>query len=364
MKKRLSVLVAAALVVAAVTGCSSSSDNSNATTSTPATSASASASKSAPAATDASYTIKIGNGQVETLPMPQGCLKFKELIEASSDGQISVEVYPNQQLGGDRELTEATQMNNIQMCPPSSTPYCNFVSEFYVWDVPFLFENADQVKAIYANDELMEKYNQISIDKAGIRVLTYWMNGFRNVTCNGERHTPDDFKGLKIRTMENDLHLAAWKAIGANPTPMAFGEVYTALQQKTIDAQENPNNTNYETKYYEVCDSTIQTKHIYTPYPVLMNEEFYQSLSDDLKTKVEEAAQQAADFEIDLCVSQDDEYKAKLAEAGCNVVELTDEERQMFIEKINEAGIKEMAMEKSGNPELSKEFFEAVDALQ
>ncbi|MBS4961451.1 MAG: TRAP transporter substrate-binding protein [Clostridiales bacterium] len=354
MKKKMAMILAASMIATLmVTGCSGSTDE---TTSNSGSGSSISA--------DGTYTIKIGNGQVETLPMPQGCLKFKEIIESTSDGEISVEVFPNQQLGGDRELAEATQMNNIQMCPPSSTPYCNFVSEFYVWDVPFLFENEDQVKEIYANEELMEKYNQVSIEKAGVRVLTYWMNGFRNVTCNGEKRTPDDFKGLKIRTMENDLHIKAWQAIGANPTPMAFGEVYTAIQQKTIDAQENPNNTNYETKYYEVCDSSIQTKHVYTPYLVLMNEEFYQSLPDDLKTKVSEAAKQAGDYEIDLCISQEEEYKQKLKDAGNNVVELTDEERQLFIDQVEKAGIKDMAIEKSGNPELSGEFFDAVEALQ
>ncbi|MBS4961503.1 MAG: TRAP transporter substrate-binding protein, partial [Clostridiales bacterium] len=211
--------------------------------------------------------------------------------------------------------------------------------------------------------ELMEKYNQASIEKAQIRVIGNWMNGFRNVTCNGERRTPDDFKGMKIRTMENDVHLAIWKAIGANPTPMAYGEVYTALQQKTIDAQENPNDSNYLSKFCEVTDHCIQTKHVYTPYLALMSESFYQSLPDDLKTVVEEAAKEAGDYEIGLCATNDEDYKAKLNEAGCTVVELTPEERQLFIDKTNEAGIRDLVKEKSENPELTDEFFAEVDAV-
>ncbi|MBS4961449.1 MAG: TRAP transporter substrate-binding protein [Clostridiales bacterium] len=357
MKRKATILLASALLTLSLAGCGESASVEN--KSSAETSGSSDSSKAA----EEGFQITLGNGLVETLPTPQACNKFKELVESQSEGQISVEVYHNQQLGGDRELVEATQMNNVQMCPPSSTPYCNFVSEFYVWDVPFLFKDYDQVQKMYDNTELLEKYNQISIEKAGIRVLSYWMNGFRNVTCNGERRTPDDFKGMKIRTMENDLHLATWKAIGANPTPMAFGEVYTALQQKTIDAQENPNNTNYETKYYEVCDSCIQTKHIYTPYPLLINESFYQSLPDNLQQIVSDAANEAGDFEIELSISRDEEYKEKLQEAGCSVIELTEEERQLFVDKVTSGGIQEMAKEKSGNPELSEEFFKAVNEL-
>lgn len=227
MKRKLGTFIGLALIATMVVGCS---QNDNAAQSNSGDSSSKETSSKETSSSDP-ITIKVGHGVVDTLPMGQGWEHFKSLVEENSDGRIKVEIYPNQMLGGDRELIEATQMGNIQMTSPSSTPYANFVPEYYLWDVPFLFETREQVVEFINNKEIADAFNEKSL-KIGIRVLGMWENGFRNVSCNGERLVPDDYKGLKIRTMENDLHLAAWKAIGANPTPMAFGELYTALQQK------------------------------------------------------------------------------------------------------------------------------------
>lgn len=355
MKKKLSVLIATALMAAAIAGCGGGDKASTGDSSADNTAAESGDSSSS----GEEVVIKVGHGVAEKISMHQGWLKFKELVEEKSGGSMKVEIYPNQMLGGDRELIEATQMGNIQMTSPSSTPLANFVPEYYLWDVPFMFETREQVFKVADNQELFDAFNEKML-AIGVRVLSIWENGFRNVSCNGERVTPEDFKGLKIRTMENDLHLAAWKAIGANPTPMAFGEVYTGLQQKTIDAQENPLVTIYETKYHEVQDHVIETKHIYTPFIVMVNEAFYQSLTDEQKTIVNESMEEAKQYEIEYATKAEDDSREALAET-ITVTELSAEQRAAFKTKIEEAGIKDMAIEKSGNADLAAKFFAAVD---
>lgn len=354
MKKKLAIVLAVAMMAGVIAGCGSK-DNSGSASSGGATS------NGDAAAGDQEITIKVGHGLVETMPIHQAWVKFQEDLAAKTDGRIKVEIYPNQMLGGDRELIEATQMGNIQATSPSSTPYANFVPEYYLWDVPFLFENRDQVREFFKNEEIAEAFNEKSL-AIGIRIIGVCENGFRNVSRNGEGVTPDQYKGLKIRTMENDLHMAAWKAIGANPTPMAFGEVYTALQQKTIDAQENPFGQIWDTKFYEVQDTIIETKHVYTPYLMMMNEAFFQSLSADDQKLILDTMAEVCEYQINLSEEKEAEYRTNL-EGKRTVSQLTDEQRAAFVAKIEEADIKGMATEKSGNPDLAAKFFAAVDAV-
>lgn len=351
MKKKLAILLAAAMMTGIVAGCSSKEE---------AASSAAGSTASAEASSDEPITIKVGHGLVETMPIHQAWVKFQEGLAEKSGGRFQVEIYPNQMLGGDRELIEATQMGNIQCTSPSTTPYANFVAEYYLWDVPFVWETRDQVRAVFANEELMNAFNEKSL-AIGIRIIGNAENGFRNVSRNGSGVTPDQYKGLKIRTMENDLHLAAWQAIGANPTPMAFGEVYTALQQKTIDAQENPFGQIWDTKFYEVQDTIVETKHVYTPYIMMMNESFFQSLSADDQQMILDTMAEACEYEINLSEEKENEYRTNL-EGVRTVEQLTADQVQAFKDKITEGGIKEMGIEKSGNPELAEQFFAAAEA--
>lgn len=351
MKKKLAMVLAVVMMAGVIAGCSSNSGSSTSGGST-----------TTETSGEEKVTIKVGHGLVETMPIHQAWVKFQKDLAEKTDGRINVEIYPNQMLGGDRELIEATQMGNIQMTSPSSTPYANFVPEYYLWDVPFLFETRDEVRAFFANDEINEAFNEKSLE-IGIRILGICENGFRNVSRNGEGVTPEQYKGLKIRTMENDLHMASWKAIGANPTPMAFGEVYTALQQKTIDAQENPFGQIWDTKFYEVQDTVVETKHAYIPYLMMVNEAFYQALSADDQALINEVMAEVCNYQIDLSEEKESEYRTNL-EGVVNVSQLTQEQRAAFIAKIDEAGIKDMAAEKSGNPELAAKFFATVEEVK
>ncbi|WP_281974526.1 TRAP transporter substrate-binding protein [Halobacillus litoralis] len=271
--------------------------------------------------------IKAGIGLNDDHPQYKGLLKFKEIVEKETDGAIKVETYHSGQLGDDRSMTEALQLGTQEVTIPSTAPLANFVPEFSVFDIPFLFPNeevADKVLDGEVGQELLGK-----LEEQNLVGLAYWENGFRDLT-NSERAVAsvEDFEGLKIRTMENDLHLDAFKALGANPTPMAFTELFTAMQQGTVDGQENPYATIYLQKFYEVQKHVSNTHHIYSPFVFLMSKSFYDGLSEDQQKIVKDAAVEAGKYERKLNREANEKYLEQLQEEGMEYTEITDEARQ------------------------------------
>ena len=160
-------------------------------------------------------------------------------------------------------------------------------------------------------------------------------NGFRNVTnSKKEIKLPADLKGLKIRTMENDLHLAAWKQLGSNPTPMAFGEVFTALQQKTVDGQENPFELIANNKFYEVQDYISATRHIYSPYVIVINKKFYEGLSADDQKLFDSTMKRAVDFQRQEALKAEKKSIDVILASGTKITELSKSEIDVFREKL------------------------------
>ncbi|MFQ3545994.1 TRAP transporter substrate-binding protein [Halobacillus rhizosphaerae] len=276
---------------------------------------------------DGVKTIKAGIGLNEDHPQYKGLLKFKEIVEKKTDGKIKVETYHSGQLGDDRSMTEALQLGSQEVTIPSTAPLANFVPDFSVFDIPFLFPNtevADKVLDGQVGQDILKK-----LEDQNLVGLAYWENGFRDVT--NSKHpikTMDDFKGLKLRTMENDLHLDAFKALGANPTPMAFTELFTAMQQGTVDGQENPYATIYLQKFYEVQKYVSNTHHIYSPFVFLMSKDFYDGLSEDQQKIVKEAAVESGKYERKLNREANDKYLDKLQEEGMKYTEISPEARE------------------------------------
>jgi tripartite ATP-independent transporter DctP family solute receptor len=255
---------------------------------------------------------------------------FKKYVEEKSGGRIRVELYPNGQLGGDRQAIEAVQLGTIQMTIPAVAVLSGFEPKFQVFDLPFLFRDK---KAAYAalDGALGQKLNALLLP-IGLRNLAYAENGFRNITDNrGPIHKPEDLKGLKIRTMENPVHIATFKCLGANPTPMSFGELYTALQQKTVDAQENPIPLIYTTKFYEVQKYLTLSGHVYAATALLMNDKFFAGLPKDLQKIVQEGAERYRTEQRKMSDRQDREMLAQLKKAGMEINELTPAEKQVFV---------------------------------
>jgi TRAP-type transport system periplasmic protein len=269
----------------------------------------------------------------EDRSLTKGLVKFGELVESKTNGSIKVEVFPNGQLGGDREVFESLQFGSIQGTTMSTGPIAQFVPKFNVFDLPFLFPNSEVAYGVLdgkiGTDLLAELESQNVIG------LNYWENGFRHLT-NGvkEVKTPDDVKGLKIRTLENDLHMDIWSELGANPTPMAFTELFAGLQQGVVDGQENPVGNVTANKFYEVQKYLSKTGHVYNASPFLISKDFWNTLSDEEKKAVQEAADEARDYQRELNQKEDEDGYKFLTENGMTVTDISDEEKEAFLEKV------------------------------
>ncbi len=297
MKKRiLSVLMVAAMTTAVFAGCGSSSTGS-AAGSTAASTGSAAASGSAAAATgDAEYSMIAGTTTPDAHPYNLGLVKMGELINEKTNGAVKLDVFGNSQLGGERDLIEGLQLGSVQVTCVSTAPLSGFTDMFLVFDLPFIFETTEQARAVM-DSEVGEQILH-SVDEQGLVGLAWFENGFRNVTNNVKPVTvPDDLKGIKIRTMENPIHMAAFKVMGADPTPMAMGDVFTALQQGTIDAEENPVPIVETNKFYEVQKYISMTGHLFSPAPVFIGKDYFESLPAEYQDAIKEAADEATPYQ-------------------------------------------------------------------
>ncbi|MFA6506302.1 MAG: DctP family TRAP transporter solute-binding subunit, partial [Treponemataceae bacterium] len=209
--------------------------------------------------------IKISNGLNEQHPLLLSQYEFKKIIESRLPGKYDIQVYANSQLGDDVRATEAVRMGTLEMVATTASPVTGLVPELNVFDLPFIITSEKGADAIF-DGPVGAKFSAL-LEAKGFKNLCFMENGFRQLTNSArEVKTPADLKGMKVRTMQNPLHLAAWKALGANPTPMAFSEVFTAMQQKTIDGQENPIPTIYLQKFNEVQKYATLSGHIYSPF--------------------------------------------------------------------------------------------------
>ncbi len=254
----------------------------------------------------------------------------KQLAE-KTDGRITLEIFPSGQLGSERELVESIQLGNVDMTFVSSAVLGNFNQEFFALDIPFIFTDRESVYRVLDGEIGQDLLD--SLEKVGIKALGYWENGFRQLTNN--KHvirTPDDLKGMKMRTMENEIHIAAWREEGANPAPLAFGELFTALQQGTFDAQEGPINLFYDMKFYEVQKFISKTNHVYSPWPVLINPDVYARLSDADKEIFAQVMKETTEYQRDLAQKADAAAVAKMTDV--TITELTPEEQAAFASKM------------------------------
>lgn len=222
--------------------------------------------------------------------------KFKELVEKYSQGGLTVTIYPNAKLGDERTLLERMKMGIVDAGIITSGPIINFVPSFGVIDLPFLFR--DPHHAYKVLDGSIGQKLLADMESQGWKGLAFGERGFRNLT-NSKRpvKTPEDIKGLKIRVMQNPVYVDSFKALGANAVPMAWTEVLTALQQGTVDGQENPLNVIMAFKLYETQKYLSITRHAYAPAPIIMSMTTWNKLTPAQQQLVKKAAQEAAEFE-------------------------------------------------------------------
>jgi len=258
--------------------------------------------------------ITINTTQTEDSHYGEYLTTFEEEVEKNSNGAIEVSVHYNSELGNERDNVESVQMGTLDGAFISSGVISNFVPEFNVLDFPFLFENAEHARSVF-NGEIGDELNE-KLLSVGIKNLGWGENGFRNIT--NSKHPiekPEDLKGIKIRTMEVPIHQEVFAAFGASPTPMAWSEVFTSLQQGVIDGQENPIPIIYSSKFEEVQDYVSLTGHVYSPAVFIFNNELFDSFSPDLQQVLTEAAKAAQQAEYEFIdtntAAQIEELKSK-----------------------------------------------------
>jgi len=278
-----------------------------------------------------SITIELGHNQPEASAEHDGAVAFKEEIERLSDGKITVDIYPAMQLGAMREQAEAVQMGASQMTLQPVSVLTPFVEEFEVADFPFLWPDEDTMWQVLDNEggEALFKFAR----EKGFEGVSFWASGFKQMTTgNKEIHTPADLKGMKIRVMPSPLLLAQYETWGANPIPIEFAELYNALQQKTVDGQENPIGTIALQKYYEVQNNLMLSNHGFLLYVLVANLDWYNNLPAEYQEMIKEAGKVAADVQRQSLRDKEGGYMQTIKDSGINIVEFTDSDREAFVE--------------------------------
>ncbi|MHA3979229.1 TRAP transporter substrate-binding protein [Halovulum sp. GXIMD14794] len=278
-------------------------------------------------AAEASAQSRIGYVPIETHPVGQAVQFFAERVEEKTEGRVTFETFSGGTLGNEPQMQSSIQGGFLEVMVGPTSNLVGAFPGFGVFDLPFFFEDHDAVDAVFdgrVGDELFSR-----LEEQGIVGLAYWDNGFRHMT-NALRpiEKVEDIEGLKIRVIPNPLFISTFEALGANPVPLPYPELYNALESGTVDAQETPVGLIYSTKFYEVQDYLTLTGHVYSPYVLLASKQWFDGLSDEDRALVLEAAAESEPFQRDLSRGAADKLANEtLIDAGLTLTELPEAEK-------------------------------------
>ncbi len=275
--------------------------------------------------------IKLAHPNVPQHPMGQGFEKFKELVETRTNGEFRVDIYDSSKFGNFDSVVQGLQFNMLQMGSAATPNLAPFSDDFLLFDLPFLFPTYESSDLI--TDGPIGINAAKALERTGIIGLGYIEIGFRNIWNNKRTvKTMADAKGLKIRSTPSKAHIATLKDLGMNPTPISWGEVYTALQQKTVDGIDIDLNLAWHNNFPEVTNNLTIVNSLYSPHLVMMSKKFLDSLSDTNKVIILEAFEESKLYERKLIRDGEKEILTKLAGKGVTVYTLTPEERARWAE--------------------------------
>lgn len=252
--------------------------------------------------------------------------KFAEEVSSLSDGRMKIQVYANSTLGGDRDLLETCADGDIPFVVQNTAPQVSFMSDLAVFDLPCVFDTLDDCRATIDDPDFYRLISDVYTD-GGYHLLGMADQGFRVMSTNKPVTSLTDFRGQKIRTMENSYHLAFWKALGANPTPMTFSEVYIGLQQHTIDAQENPYEVIVSNRLYEQQDYIVETNHLPHLISLIVNDTFFADLPKEDQEILTEAANTATAYAREQSDARIADRIATIEASGTRILTLSEETR-------------------------------------
>lgn len=302
MKKTLSLLLLIVMIIGTVlAGCSSKENDAEAKSDT----------KGEP------ITLKLGHIQSENDLWHKGAQKFKEEVEAKSNGQIKIELYPNSTLGGDRDMAEGLQVGTLDFALIAGV-LGNFEPTIQLLELPYLFNSEEEYNKVI-HGKVGQEISDRVLSSANIRILNFWDRGPRHLTSNKPINSVEDIKGLKIRIPEIKAMEVTWKAMGAAPTTMAWNEVYTGLEQNVIEAQENPIPFIYGGRIQEVQKNLALTAHKYEYVTLSMSDMTWGKLTEDQQKIITEAGKVATDYENKLVKDETEKLLETMKSEGLNV---------------------------------------------
>lgn len=277
--------------------------------------------------------LKLASPSPNGSNMVRGYEKFVELVKEKSDGKIQIKLYSNAILGSDRSTLEGVQLGTLDMASCSSPNMASFSREYMVFDLPYITSPEHQAKLYDAldNGELGRYFEKIS-NKIGMTTIMYSEYGYRNyVSTDKPLRSIADLKGLKIRTTDSPIEVAVARSLGMIPSPLAWGETYTALQQGTVDGEGNNWEHLVMAKHIEVLKYAINSQHNYSMHILLMNKDVFDSLPVEAQELMRIAAKEALDWQREISIEIDENSKKEMLKAGIEFYDLTDEERSQLI---------------------------------
>lgn len=308
IKKLVSICLASTLALTALAGCSG---------------------KPVASGADEVVQLKLGMVDSEKSNYYKGMQKVAEEVDKATNGKVKITVYPSSQLGNERDMYEGAQLGSIDMVSIANPVLSSFIPDMAVLDQPFLFDTADQAHKVI-DGTLGDKIAEKALVQ-GVHILGWMESGFRNVFSSRPVQTPDDFKGLKIRTMENDLHIAAFNSLGAIATPMAAGDVFTGLQQKTIDAAENATANVLANNYYEITPNITRSQHAFVFIAIGISDKAWNKIPKDLQAAFTEAVKKGCEAQRQYLVDANTDAEKALVEKG---VKFYDIDREILKTKV------------------------------
>jgi len=280
----------------------------------------------------ADIVLKAGHSQNAGEPMDKALHMMREHVEAATGGKVTIEIFPNMQLGGEVEMIKQVLTGSLDITSPSNAPLTNFVPALKIFDMPFLFRDEAHMIAVLRGPVLQDIAEIVAT--SGIRLLGVFNVGVRHIMSNKPVRTMDDLKGLKIRTMQSKYHMAAFNAFGANATPISYAELYSSLQTGVVDGAEAANTNYFEKKFYEVAPYWGQVGWTILTAPLIMSEKKFASLPSDVQQALLEGGNKAAAWEQDYYASVDQGRLDDVRNAGVSITKLDIAPFQKASEKV------------------------------
>ena len=305
-------------------------------------------------------TLKVGIGLSEDHPQGVSVKKFAELLSQKTGGKLGAKLFANGSLGNDVTMISALRGGTQEMVVPDSSTLVSLIKDFGVINLPLTINSSQEADALL--DGPFGKKLLDRLPEKGLIGLAFWENGFRHVTNSRQPIVKaEDFAGMKLRVIQNPLFIETFSALGANATPLPFTELYTAMEQKAVDGQENPTTTILTSKFYEVQKHLVTSRHIYSAWVLLLSKKTWDGFSDAEKKAVQDAAREATLFERKTIRDFDEKALVELKKRGMQVTELPAAEQTKLRTKLQPVVAK---FSKDFGEVTSKEMFAELERIR